>query len=92
MAGLRGLFDHSVILVHGASSRRALAFPRRIAVPGAGSGLGHDVDWHGLPDRTLAARSYLFDVLELASGRCFVRGGHLPVSYTHLTLPTTPYV
>src|SRR5436305_5466966 len=79
MAGLRGLFDHSFVLVHGASGRRAVAVPRRIAVPGAGSGLGDDVDWHGLSDRTVAARSFLLDALELVSGRCFVRGGYLPL-------------
>jgi hypothetical protein len=79
MAGLRGLFHHSFVLVHGASARRAVAVPRRIAVPGTGSGLGDDVDWHGLPDRTLAARSLVLDPLELASGRCFVRGGYLPL-------------
>jgi len=79
MAGLRGLLDHSLVLVHGASPRRAVAVQRRIAVPGAGSGLGDDVDWHGLSDRTLAARSLVLDPVELASSRCFVRGGDLPL-------------
>ena len=79
MAGLRGLLDHSFVLVHGASARRAVAVPRRITVPSAGSGLGDDVDWHGLPDRTLAAPSLILDGLELASGRCFVRCRHLPL-------------
>jgi hypothetical protein len=79
MVGLRGLFHHSFVLVYGASARRAVAVQREFAVPGAGPGVGHDVDWHGLPYGTLAARSYLFDVLELASGRCFLCGGHLPL-------------
>src|SRR5436309_13266769 len=79
MAGLRGLLDHPFVLVHGPSARRAVAVPRRIAVPGAGSGLDHDVDWHGVPERTVAAGSVVLDALELASGRCFVRGGYLPL-------------
>jgi len=79
MARLRGLLDDPFVLVHGASPRRAVAVPPGFALPGAGSGLAGDVDWHGLPDRPLAARSLVLDPLELASSRCFVRGGDLPL-------------
>ena len=42
---------------------------------------------------TLALTSVVFAILALAAilGG-FPRGGRGPVSYTHLTLPTTPYV
>ena len=48
---------------------------------------GFDQPW-----RHLARHIPDFHVRELAFGAGYLALGHAPVSYTHLTLPTTPYV
>ena len=45
---------------------------------------------HG--DAAIAGQGIVYEIVQMARLKGYQTGGTIPVSYTHLTLPTTPYV
>ncbi len=59
MAGLRGVLDHSLFLVSGASLGGVLAVAETVAVSGAAAGVGSDVGRHGADHGAMAAIDFM---------------------------------
>src|SRR5208337_4001347 len=67
VAGLRRLFDHSLILVDGAPPGASLAGAGAFAAASAGSGLDSDVGGRGRADWSVARSGALFDRMDVDS-------------------------
>ena len=68
LAGVRGLLEHSLFLVSGASQSGVLEVAAAIALPRPASGLGDDVGSAGPDHSAMAAGCALFERMAVGSG------------------------
>jgi|SRR5580692_486151 len=68
LAGVRGLLEHSLFLVSGASQSRVLALAEMVALSRAAAGVGRDVGGDCTDYRAMAAHVALRQRMDMGSG------------------------